>query len=1233
MSERRLGLLGLSLTVFLSAGTLLYGQGTDRAVVSGFITDASGASVPGAKITVTNEDTNVKVIVASDTAGAYGTPALILGTYSVQVEKDGFKTFVRKGIVLTGGVNFRLDAVLQIGVTTTTVEVKAATEMINTQTPEVSHALGQRYYEDLPAVMGADIRLAEQLLQVQPGYIPLAPNGDAMFRGSQFQSRINGGETMSTENWFDGAAFGYAEGHQQTQESSLPYDSIKEMKVIENQFSAQYGHTSGGIIQYTTKSGTNEFHGDIYDYLVSGKADARIFFLPDVLPLTQNNLGAAVGGPVWIPQVYNGKGKTFFFTNYDWLKYTSIVNTGFVNTLPTAAAKTGDFSAFLGPQLLGANNQPIVDTLGRPIYQGEIFNPSTTQTVNGVPVRDGYGFDPVTGLPIPGQANIIPANDPLRSAIAGKIVPLIQPPDRNTLVQNGFGGVSDDNNKIDVRTWLLRLDHSFNDKLQLSDSFYMNHRPRTAHCGGPSGCNTQYDGQLQSAKNDTYFGQGFYQLITNHYDHLQLSWIMKPNLFNHTTLAYDRWTMGGHSLSGGVGWAEKLGLAGILDNTAGPPGIGFSGTTPYTALGNSWTNGYEVNNRYQFLDDITWIKGKHTIKVGWEYRYMTFPQKGWAVQTGGNYNFSALETGGYDALGNNLSQTGDAFASFLLGQVDNAYFNIPLYYTPIQKYTAPWVNDDIKLTTKLTLTVGLRWDYQSGMTEQHDRFSTFDPTAPNPVYVDPVTGTVTTVPGAMIFAGTGSGRSGKSAFEDSHWNWGPRFGFAYSPDSKDVLRGGYGIYYVGVNADQWMAKPVTGFQTTPTAPNLTNGRAPAFWWDSGFPGQDIIMPPIISPTVANGTSPITVEPNQNTLPRYQNWSVSFQRQLTENMMIDIDYVGNHETRLVAPWPWAGLAANKLDPSVLQYGAALLTSDIYSPQAQAAGFTAPYPGFVGDVAQSLRPWPQYQDILYRSVPVGQSIYHALQVLFEKRMSHNLQFRAAYTWSKLINDGAEAGHGGQTGGQFGGNSVQNPACVQQCERSVSVDDVPQYLGLSWIYELPFGPGKRFGTNTSPVLSRLIGGWKVAATQVYQSGRPLQIAMANDLGGLIFNNGKVPNVTGSPGVNPNFKDPNADFYLLPTGWSDPGALNFGDASRTNPHVRGPAYYNEDLNLMKDTRISERSYIRFELQAGNLFNRVDFCLPNQNWSSPQVVGSTGLVSGFGTTGSQCNIPRRVQFGLTLNF
>ncbi|HLX71873.1 MAG TPA: carboxypeptidase-like regulatory domain-containing protein, partial [Verrucomicrobiae bacterium] len=506
MKRLLFSVVGISLLVALANSTALFGQIADRAVITGLVTDASGAAVPGAKVTITDQDTGVQTVVATNSAGNYSTPPLILGTYTVQVEKPGFKTFVRSGIVLTGGMHYRQDAQLQIGQAVQTVQVTASSQMINTETPTVSHTLGSLYYHDLPAVMGADIRLAESLLQLQPGYVPVAPNGDAIFRGSQFQSRINGGQSMATENWFDGAAFGYAEGHQQTQESSLPYPAVQEMTVVENTFSAQYGHTSGGFIMYTTKSGTNKFHGNLYDFYTNQSLDARNFFLPFRLPLQQNNSGFDIGGP--IPKLKKG-GKTFWYFNYDRLDYHSTVNIGYVNTLPTLAERTGDFSA-----LLNTNNVVGHDALGRPIYQGEIFNPSTTRLVNGVPVRDPY------------PNNIIPSNDPLLSQTLMKnYVPLIPPLDRDTQEFNEFGGTSDDNNKINVWTWLLRMDHTFNDKFSMSNTYYENNRPRIAHCGGLGGCSVPNDPVNDSKANNTYIGQGFVQKITNHFDHLQFNWV------------------------------------------------------------------------------------------------------------------------------------------------------------------------------------------------------------------------------------------------------------------------------------------------------------------------------------------------------------------------------------------------------------------------------------------------------------------------------------------------------------------------------------------------------------------------------------------------------------------------------------------------------------------------------------------------------------------------------------
>jgi hypothetical protein len=1208
-----------------------YAQFADRAVITGIVTDPTGAAVPDAQVKIMDQSTGVVTAVGTNSAGNYSTPPLQLGTYTVEVRKEGFKAYSRTGIALSGGQTYRQDVKLEVGAVTQSVEVKAEAAQINTENPTVSHTVGETYYRDMPAVMGADIRLAESLLQLQPGFVPMQPNGDAIFRGSQFTSRINGGQTMATENWFDGAAFGYAEGHQGTQESSVPYPSVQEMTVVENTFSAQYGHTSGGFVTYTTKSGSEKFHGNLYDFYGSDKFDASNYFvgpqlkaqgLNNKLPLSQNNWGFALGGPV--PKL----GKTFWFFNLDGMDYHSTVNTGYVNTLATPLQKQGDFTEFLDTTKVVGH-----DALNRPIYQGEIFNPATTRQVGGVPVRDGYGFDSTTGLPIAGQANIIPSTDPLWSPMATAVIPLMPALDRNTLRQNGFGGTSDDNDKINVRTWLLRFDHTFNQKFSISNTYYENIRPRTAHCGGPQGCQTENNGQTNPSANDTYIGQGFFQRITNHFDHVQINYVIKPNLFNHTTLAYDRWLMKGHMLSGGVGWNKKLGL-GLPDetifNNAGFPQLNFNGPVGYTHYGTPWaSDGADINNRYQFLDDVSWVTGKHTIKAGFEYRYMDFPQTGWAVNTGGNFNFNANETAAYDANGNNLNgSTGNEFASFILGQVDSANFSVPLKYTPVMKYASPWINDDIKLTKKLNVTLGIRFDWQSGLSEKYNRFSTFDPTAPNPV------GHV----GATVF-------NSHQATGESSWSVGPRIGFAYALNERTVIRGGYGIYYAGVQADSWDPYPVDGYQTNPVAPNTTNGLEPAFYFNGtgacpsnltqlsgtniscGWPAGSIVLPPQLNADVSNGGNPVGVDPHTYTMPRYQNWSISFQRQLSNNMAVDIAYVGNHGTRLIDGRTSGGVQSNMNPGSVLDLGSAVLGAQIVNgvpdATAAAAGITSPYPTFTGSVAQALRPFPQYQQINWRFFNYGSSHYNAIQVGFERRMSAGLQAKVAYTYSKLMNNGAETGLGS------GGPPVQNPSDMKNLY-TVSSDDVPHILSLGWVYQLPFGHGKKIGGSSSGFVDKVIGNWQVSVIQSYSSGRPLSITMPNNLGGFLFNAAKFPD-KGQSGLSGNFSNPYTDTYLNQSGWTAPGgsadALAFGNAPRQDASVRGFKYYNEDFSIIKDTYFGEGKYVRFESDLGNVFNRVFFCPVDTNWQPNDANAN------FGHTGSQCNIPRRVQFGLQLFF
>jgi len=1218
----------LGLAVFSAQN--LYAQFADRGIITGVVTDASGAAVPDAKVTITNQNTGASTVVGTNSAGNYSTPPLTLGRYRVDIEKQGFKLFSHPDIDLAGAVTYRQDAKLDIGQVTETVEVTGATELINSENATVSHTVGEAYYKELPAVMGADIRLAESLLQLQPGYVPVQPNGDAIFRGSGFQSRINGGQTLATENWFDGAAFGYAEGHQQTQESSLPYPSVQQMTVVENTFSAQYGHTSGGFITYATKSGTSKFHGNIYDFYTSNKMDASNYFvgpllishgLNNTLPLGQNNWGFAVGGP--IPKLK----KTFWFFNLDGLDYHSTVNTGLVNVLPDTLTRQGNFSEYLTSTPVGT------DALGRTIFKGEIFNPATTRLVtpvgggSPVPVRDPY----------PG--NIIPATDPLLSPLATAVIPNIPRLDaiKPVGVPNGFGGNSDDNNKINVRTWLLRFDHTFNDKFSINNTYYENVRPRIAHCGGPGGCTTVNDGETASAKNNTYIGQGFYQRITNHFEHLQMNWVIKNNLFNHATLAYDRWQMLGHQLSGGVGWNQNLGL-GLPDasifNNAGFPQLNFNGPYGFTHYGTPWASqGADINNRYQFLDDVTWNTGKHTIKAGVEYRYMTFPQTGWAVNTGGNFNFNDTGTAAFDSTGKILNggPTGNEFASFMLGQVESANFTVPIKYMPKMKYSSPWVNDDIKVTKTLNITLGLRFDWTSGVSEEFNRFSTFDPSAMNPV------GHL----GATVF--NASQATGKSS-----WSVGPRFGFAYSPSSKNVIRGGYGIYYAGVQADSWDPYPVDGYQTNPTAVDVTGGRFPAFYFSSAnanianatgcatetalgvscmWPTGSITLPPQLRADVENGGTPVGVWPKTYTMPRYQNWSVSFQRELSSNMAIDIAYVGNHGTRLIDGRSSAGVYDNMNPASVLQtYGSALTGCQFQSgaPTGCPAGVTSPYPTFSGDLAQALRSWPQYQQILWRSFPFGFSHYNAFQFQFQRRMSQGFQFMASYTRARLTNNGSETGQGA------GGPPVQDPANMSNLY-TVSADDVPNTVAFAWVYKLPFGKGQSLLGGASGAVDKIVGGWQLSATQNYSSGRPLNITMPNSLGTYLFNYARYPNVVGH-GRNTGFSNPYTQLYLNSSGWSDPGTSNnvpaLGNAPRQDQNVRGFPYYNEDLSLVKDTHFTESTYLRFHADAGNILNRHAFCYGQA--ASNTTVWST---PAFGTVSSQCNIPRRLQLALELFF
>ena len=761
----------------------------------------------------------------------------------------------------------------------------------------------------------------------------------------------------------------------------------------------------------------------------------------------------------------------------------------------------------------------------------------------------------------------------------------------------------------------------------MSHSFYWGHRPALRRCNQSGRCTAEVlnNGQNNPEKNTSYYGNGFYQRIATHHAHTQFDWIVRNNLLNHTTIAFDRWFMGGNHMSAGAMWPQRLWAgtpgAGVLSGgglvtpDAGPPEIRFFGNIPYNELGDyGWPRfGFLTNNRWQFSDDLSWVKNRHTLKVGFEYRHHQFPFKGWAAgATGGQFDFNNLETAGYDSTGKNLSgQTGESFASFLLGQVHFSTQTIPAYPTFYEAYMAPWINDEFKATSRLTLTLGLRFDYEFPRTEMHNQYSTFDPNTPNPGAGN--------LPGAMIFAGSGPGRAGTRTFEKPNADaWGPRLGFAYRVGDKAAIRGGYGIYYSGISFDQFIGQPTQGFQSNPSVVSINNGQTPAFFLDAGFPQVSatlcaqnpgnlcITRPPFIDPTFENNNDVIAVAKNGLKLPRYQNWSLTFERELTSNMRLDVSYIANRGTRLTSDWQKMGIGANMNNPSIL--------TTYTQAQLAAPPATPPFPGFSGDLAQALRLYPQYHNVLWRDVPLGSSMYNALEVVLEQRVSHGLQFRFGYTYSRLNNDGSETGQGGD-----GANgNVQNPACPHTCEWGLSRDDTPNVFLVGYSYELP---GARRWKGAA---GALLGGWNLSGVLRYESGRPLNIFMNNTLGGLLFNGQLRPDrVKGVSGVvSRSHFNPNVDKYLNKSGWVNP-AGTFGNAPRSDGTVRGWPNYNEDLSVFKEFTLREQLKMRFTVEGGNIFNRTNFCDPDRNLND----GSFGQIS------TQCNQPRSFQLGLRLSY
>ena len=1218
-------LIGMTAFMLSSMASGQQNQGS----IAGDVADSTGAMVASAKLTAKGRSTGTIYETVSTSAGAYRFPNVNTGAYDITVSAPGFKTVTLTGILVQVATTSALEIKLTAGSVTESILVSADAPTVQSESSDVGTVVDTKQILDLPLALGSTVqamRSPEAFVYLTPGAV--GPGSDSG-NGGTFESKISGGQNYGTEVLLDGASMTRSENGSSFDETAPSVEALGEFKVITSTLPAEFGQTTGGIESFSTKGGTNKYHGGIYEIFRNDDLDANTWGNDFALsqnpanrstfatPLDkQNDYGGTLGGPVIIPHFYHGKDKTFFF--FSWEQYRQHVGGTQTSTLPTPAELGGNFSAVLNTaNVLGTN--PCDQT---PIYQGEIFDPATTQTKSGVECRTAFMNEPGS------TGNVIPKS---RFSPVGQNLLSYYPTAQTNSLANNY--IFSYGYPILDTTTTFRIDQNVTQKSKAYFTYSSRNNVRlstTPEWGNPAG-----------AGRNQFFGTHF---IRFGYDYA-----LTPSLLNHLNLGYNRTNSknvgAGVAFGGGSSWDSKLGIAGA----SGPmfPAIA-PGEASTSNFGDN-VDGDTIDNGFRFGDTITWVKGKHDFKFGYEEWYQQYSPLNFQ-NTSGSFNFGRGQTAGTAAT-SNLS--GNGIASMLLGEVNTA--NVTAYANQarwLRSYFAGFVQDTIRVTPTFTLNVGLRYEIDEPQKEAYGDTSNISLTETNPGAGN--------LPGVLVFAGKGAGRNGNV---NERWAniWkkdiGPRLGFAWSPSlfqGKTVIRGGYGIIYGNLQYADFGGFNRTGFQANPSF-NSLNGFDPALSIDAGLPSYP--APPNLDPTQLNFTGPQYTDPSYGRPPMIQNWSLEVQKELVTDLILDLAYVGQHSQDLRSNYD----AVNTLNPKYFSMGTALL-----SPIGSQTAVAPPYAGFPSSaiVAQALVPFPQYFGFNTDGAleNLGQSTYNALEAQLTRRFRNGLNLMASYTWSKTLTNADSALPFFATLHQ--GGSPQN-VFNKQGDKAISNQDLPQNFVISYIYELPFGKNKKF-LSRGGVVDRVVGGWSISGVQRYESGQPIAFGCATGVpafagcirydqiaGSHIYNpawtGGHFVPVTAAtlaanlPGVqmfnpvdtqagaaNPAFDDPNSA-----TNLASRGAYAFGTLPRVDGAIRMGPYLSEDFNLMKRTKITETSDVLFQANFLNAFNRHIWNRPGD--LNPNDGAAFGVIDygSFSTTGGGGYLlfPRRIQLQLKVEF
>ena len=1246
------GITPSALTIALLAAVSFpaFGQ-TNEGQIAGTVTDPSGANIPNASIEARNQQTGATYTIKSTGSGQYRFPAVTVGPYTVTTSAPGFSTLTNNGVVVQVGTLTSLNLKLTVGSTSDNVQVNADAQTVETQTSDVGGVITEKQIEELPLVLGGlgQLRAIESFVFLQPGTVgpgtATAGQGGGSAQGAGiYLSKIGGGQNFGAQVLLDGISTYREENGSTFDEISPSVEAIHEFKVTTSTPEAQYGRTSGGIENFITKNGTNDYHGTVFDIFRNTALDANSWFnngQQAACAVTQpnsiaacvkeyaravdqkNDFGVDLGGPVRIPGLYNGKDKTFFFFSFEQFRKNQAQAQ--VSSVPTLLERTGNFT-----EILAANGTPTGQTnpcTGQNNLNGQIFDPATNQTVNGQQCRLQFNFG---GVP-----NVI---NPAEITPLGKNIINSYPlPQTAGLTNNYTARIAQ---TLQNTTTSLRVDENLTSKARLYASY--SQRENTVPFGGVV---PQYPNPA---------GANILQDFSTHLTRVGVDYTITPNLLNSFIFGVNRLKNFDLSseIANGVNYAAQLGIPGI-NSFAFPNIIPQDGVS---ALGAA-TNSDHTELHFLISENLLLQKGRNSFRFGFDTRYTQFIAQGASNANGQIYGYNYETADARAGLGH-AAGTGFGLAGLELGLPDYLRYITPLDPKWITTYYAGFVQDDLRLTNNLTLNLGLRYEVDNPRHEARNQTSDFSPTA-----IDPKNSR----PGALIF---GTNCKCNTAWANTYYkDIGPRVGFAYSPSNgggKTVFRGGGSILYAPILYADFGGTMLQGYSYSlgiagdgfNPAVNLNNGIPPIPALPNLDPGQS---------DTGNAASPQEVEDIEPSFGRnamISEWNLQVQQEIARDTIFTIGYIGQAGQNL----PSFLLQPNNISSKYLALGDTLNSFNL-----TAAGITSPYAGFNGTVGQALRPFPQYSNLDTPSdiENVGHDSFNAMILKLSHRASYGLTFDIAYTWSKTITD-ADSAIGGINGGVPG---LIPDSSNLKTGKAISIQDVPNNFVVNYLYQLPIGRGKAFAGDSHGFFNALVSGITVGGIQRYLSGVPFSFGCASVPNGSVYND--CPSLTQLPGTqirsglnrhtinpfaylipaeigktpagpnpqtdsifnglltytngayeafqnHPAFVNQNEDTAQLRNG----GAFTFGNLPRVTGAVRNFAYLQEDFVLIKDTPLfADRYKFQFKAECLDCFNRHNFQAPD-NGPGDQTFGIPLNVVG-GNTDSM----RRLQLTARINF